>query len=157
MRVQLINAEKDNSRPFRCEQSHWEHSLCIMKICIIHIFVNMNYANTFLPFELILLNRALLSAQLCWLFNGNTGELEKWAVWKLNSLLSNRFLNMHQEGIISLSQEKNTAQLYICNNQQNSLQTHDSKFYEHSYRNLVLCAKHQGDFGKLTQNSWMPV
>lgn len=60
---------------------------------------------------------------------------------------------MHQEGIISLSQEKNTAQLYICNNQQNSLQTHDSKFYEHSYRNLVLCAKHQGDFGKLTQNS----
>lgn len=50
-------------RPFRCEYSPY-----LTKICITHILGNMNYANTYLPFEMIFLNRAFISAQVCWLF-----------------------------------------------------------------------------------------
>lgn len=50
--------------------SHTGPSPCLMKICITHIFVNMNYSNTLLPFEMILPNRALISIKAYWMFWG---------------------------------------------------------------------------------------
>lgn len=51
-----------------------EQSPCLKKICMTHIFVKVKYANTLLPFEMISLNGALISAWLCWIFWWKTSK-----------------------------------------------------------------------------------